>query len=416
MIKKIEKIIKGDRIIIIVVICLMFISALMMASTLTPLAINKNSFDFAYLIRQLFFSVIAFMFMVLLSNIPYQIFSKVSKNLFFISIFLLLLTYIFGKDINDSRRWLQIPFLGISFQTSDIVRVALVIFIAKILSEFNVKKDDEKKLVQKVLIYSSIAIGMIAVHDLSTAIIVFGTVFLLLFIAPLTPKFFWKIFGISAGVGLTIVILMIVFKIGRGTTWGNRTVEDAYEQEYGQQIQAKVAIAKGGIIIKPGNSEQKYTVPNAQSDFVFAIFVEEYGIFGTIILFGLYMILLFRSIKIIKRQERSFPLFLVVGLTMNIFVQYIMHILVNVGIFPVTGQPLPLISHGGTSIIITAVQIGMILNISKIGIDENKMPIVASENKEYDVFEELEEETEVKIDNQQPDKELELEDYSFIVN
>jgi len=416
MIAKIEKIIKGDKIIIIVVVCLMIISALMMASTLTPMSINKNSFDFGFLIRQLFFSVIAFLIMVLLSNVPYQIFSKLAKNLFIISIVLLALTYIFGDNKNEAKRWLEIPFLGISFQTSDIVRVAFVFYIAKILSEFNVQKDDENKLVQKIIIVSAITVVAVVFSNLSTSIIIFGTFIIFLFLAPISSKLFLKVLGISVAVGLLFLFIMIFFKIGRGGTWGNRGVEDQYEQKYGQAVQAKIAIANGSFMIQPGDSKQKYIIPNAESDFVFAIFVEEYGVIGTIILLGLYMILLFRAIKIIKRQERSFPLFLVVGLTMNFFVQFIIHILVNVGIFPVTGQPLPLISYGGTSIIVTAAQIGIILNISKIGTSEQKIPIIPTEQKEYDIFEELEEESEIKYDNEKPDKDLEIEDYSFIVN
>lgn len=410
MVKTIDKIVRGDRTIIIIVATLMLLSALMMGSTLTKMALDNTNFNFSYLIRQLFFSGIAFTMMIILSQTPYQIYSKLARNILIIAGILVILTIIFGEEVNGAKRWLRVPFLGLKFQTSDFVRLALVIYTAKIISEFDFEKGDIKELLKKSLIPTLSLIFLSALSDLSTAGLMYITIFAMIFVTPINKKYFFKIFGIISGAALALFIFAVVTGSARGGTWENRLKSD--NGGFSQKLQAQIAISNGGILIKPGKSEQKYVLPNSYSDYVFSIAVEEYGIWGVTLIIGLYIIFMYRIATILKRQKRSFPMFLALGIALNILFQAFMHIVVNVGIVPVTGQPLPLVSHGGTAMIVTAAQIGIILNISQIGTSEER--IKPERIDEINATEEELAEIETQIETE-PEVEIEINDYPFLI-
>ncbi len=385
MTETLNKIIKGDKVIILLVIALMIISSLLMGSTLSSLAIRNSNFSFYYLFKQLFFSLFAFVIMIFTSQIPYQIFSKLAKPILLAVLALLVITLIAGKSINSAKRWLEIPFIGLTIQTSDFVRIALIIYVAQIMSHYNPSNGDFNDMMNKVLYWSLPVIVLIAVNDFSTAFLLATTVFILIIFSPINLKLYFKKTGIVIAVGLLLIILAMALKIGRAETWLNRLHETKTEKIYGQRTQSLIAVSKAPIIPKPGSSTQKYLLANSYSDYVFAIAVEEYGYIGAIVIIVLYLILLKRIYLIIKKQKRTFPMYLSLGLAINILTQAFLHILVNVGIIPVTGQPLPFISMGGSSTISAAIQFGILLNISANNKKEEKQKTNQEEKQEPEI-------------------------------
>lgn len=406
----VNKIIKGDRTIIIIVAILMLLSALLMGSTLTKMALDNTVFSFKYLIRQLFFSGIAFTMMIILSQTPYQIYYKLAKAVLIIAAILTVMTMLFGVESSNARRWLKIPLLGIQFQTSDFVKLAIVIFTAKLISEFDFTKGDVKELLKKILIPTLGVIILTAKNDGSTAGLMYLTVFGIIFITPINKKFFFKVFfAVSAALAI-LFVFAVMTGIARGNTWQNRILGKT--SGYDQKLEGQIAISNGGVLIKPGKSEQKHVLENSYSDYVFAIAAEEYGVWGVTLIIGLYIMFMYRIATILRRQKRSFPMFLALGIAINILFQAFMHILVNVGIGPVTGQPLPLVSHGGTSMIITAAQIGIILNISQIGTSEE---VVVKKDVYVDEINALDEELQEIESEKEKQPEIEIDDYPFLV-
>ncbi|MBN2893176.1 MAG: FtsW/RodA/SpoVE family cell cycle protein [Bacteroidales bacterium] len=405
----INKVIKGDKTIIIIVAVLMLISALLMGSSLTKMALDNTSFDFGYLIRQLFFSAIAFTMMIILSQTPYQIYSKLANSVIITAGILTVLTMIFGKEIGDAKRWFEIPIIGIKFQTSDFVKLAIVIYISKLISEFDFINGKVNEILKKILIPTLFLTLLTAMNDLSTAILMYITIFGILFITPINLKYLGKIFGVISLAAILFVIFSMATGFARGNTWKNRLF--GKEDGYSQKLEAKIAISNGGLIIKPGKSLQKHRIENSYSDYIFAVLAEEYGIWGVVLVIGLYIIFMYRIAEIIKRQRRSFPMFLTLGISINILFQAFLHILVNVGIVPVTGQPLPLISHGGTSMILTAAQIGIILNISQLG----KNTETSTKPTYVDEINATEEEIKEIQPEQEKQPEIEINDYPFLI-
>lgn len=404
MTETINKILKGDRTIIIAVAVLMLISALLMGSTSPSLAIQKHNFSFEYLFKQLFLSGFAFLIMIFVSRIPYQAYFKISKPILIASLVLLAITVVSGKSINDTRRWFMIPYLNVTVQTSDIVRFALIMHIAKIISEYNANKDNLKDMVKRVLYWSLPVILAILFINVSTGLLLIVIVFTILFFTPINLKYFIRIGAFVLVAGVAVLLFQEQFNVGRGGTISSRVLgSDRFQKE-----QALIAVANAKIIPHPGSSKQKYLLSNSQSDFVFSIAVEEYGIIGIFLIIGMYLIILYRIGIIVRQQKRSFPMFLVLGLSMNILLQAFLHLFVSVGLGPVTGQPLPLISMGGTSTIITATQIGIILNISSIK-EKQEIPVILNDDEENEDINDSEDDT----NNEQ--EEIEINDYPFLV-
>ena len=386
MTETLNKIIKGDKVIILLVIALMIISSLLMGSTLSSLAIRNSNFSFYYLFKQLFFSLFAFVIMIFVSQIPYQIFSKFAKPFLLFVLVLLVITLIAGKSINSAKRWLEIPFIGLTIQTSDFMRIALIIYVAQIMSRYNPNNGDFNEMMNKTMYWSLPIIVLIAINDFSTAFLLATTVFVLILFSPISLKLYFKKTGIIIAAGLLLMILAMTLKIGRAQTWLNRLHETKTEKIYGQRTQSLIAVSKAPIIPKPGSSTQKYLLANSYSDYVFAIAVEEYGYIGAIVIIVLYLILLKRIYLIIRKQKRTFPMYLSLGLAINILTQAFLHILVNVGIIPVTGQPLPFISMGGSATISAAIQFGILLNISANSKKEEKKSASKDEKEEPEII------------------------------
>ena len=372
----IRKYIGGDRIIWAVILVLSLYSLLSVYSTSGILVFrNPGSSPTYYVFRHGILMMVG-LFMVYLTHlIPYRYFSRLSQLLVIIVIPLLIITLVFGEDVNQASRRLAVPVFGFTFQTSDLAKLALIIFVARLLSQ----KQNEIKDIKKAFLPIIIPVGIICVlimpEDLSTALILMATCVILMYIGRV--KMSHLLLFCAAGIfiiGLYAGISLLAHTEGRATTWKSR-MESFFDKETEsyQVEQAKIAIAGGGILGKfPGNSTQRNFLPHSYSDYIYAVIIEEYGlILGGIPILLMYLILLYRAGVLVRKSTRTFPAFLAVGLTLGLVLQAMVHMAVAVDLIPVTGQPLPLVSMGGTSRIMTCISLGIILSVSK-GIKEQQ--------------------------------------------
>ncbi len=279
--------------------------------------------------------------------------------------FLLLYTAFAGEAEYGAKRWAVIG--GQKFQTSDIAKFAVVIYISRILS---VSQENRATLIQgfkKIMWVVGIACLLIVSSNLSTVILLFGVSIILMFIGNVPVKPLAKTIGIA--VVLAIVMIFVApsgSKLERSSTWKHRISSFFNDDENKQVVLAKNAIASSGFVGKgPGNSAVKYRLENVATDFIFPIIIEELGSILGIFVLGLYLALLFRTGIIVRDLSNTFPAFVAIGLSLNIVFQALVNMAVGVSIIPVTGQPLPLVSLGGTSILVTFVSLGIILNINQ---------------------------------------------------
>jgi cell division protein FtsW len=366
---KIRRYIKGDKIIWMVVLILLVISLLSVYSSTGSLAYQHRSGNtFFYLFRQLKFILLGLVIIFFVHLIPYRIFSRVSVFALYISIPLLLLTLIIGTNINEATRWLQVPGIGLTIQPSDFAKIALVMYVAKILSVNQNNIKDFKGVFGKISVAILVSCALILPANFSTAAIVFVTAFSLMFVGRIPIKYlslmvFTGIFAFSIFIGGA----MLFKQEGRISTWKSR-IENFVngEGDNYQADQAKVAIVQGGLFGKgPGNSTQRNLLPHPYSDFIYAIIIEEYGtLLGGILMIALYLWLFFRAGLIIRRSKSTYGAFLAFGLSMGLVLQAFVNMAVAVGLVPVTGQTLPLVSMGGSSIFFTSMATGMILSVS----------------------------------------------------
>ncbi len=366
---KIRRYIKGDKIIWIVVLILLVISLLSVYSSTGSLAYQHRSGNtFFYLFRQLKFILLGLLIIFFVHLIPYRVFSRVSIFALYLAIPLLLLTLFVGTNLNEATRWLQIPGTGLTIQPSDFAKIALVMYLAKVLSVNQNNITDFKGVFGKVSLAIIGTCALILPANFSTAAIIFVTAFSLMFVGRIPVKYL-ALMIITGIFVLTLFIggSLILDKEGRIATWKNRieSYRDGDGDNY-QADQAKVAIVQGGLFGKgPGNSTQRNLLPHPYSDFIYAIIIEEYGsLIGGVLVVALYLWLFFRAGLIVRRSRSTYGAFLAYGLSIGLVLQAFVNMAVAVGLVPVTGQTLPLVSMGGSSIFFTSLATGMILSVS----------------------------------------------------
>ena len=366
-----SKTLKGDRIIWAVIIALSIFSLLAVYSSTGTLAYKYHGGNTTYYIFKHFTILIIGLILIFVTHlIPYKYYSRLSQLFLYISIPLLLLTLVMGTSLNQASRWLTLPGLGFTIQTSDFAKLALIMYIARVLSLKQDKIKDYKEAFVPIMIPVIFVCGLILPADLSTTLILFTTSMVLMFIGRVRVKhlLFFGGVGILA-VSLFVIVTLYVDKEGRIGTWKNRIEtfvnSDSSKDNY-QVEQSKIAIATGGIHgKKPGNSTQRNFLPHPYSDFIYAIIIEEWGLIGGIVVMFLYLYLLFRAGVIVRKSTRTFPAFLAIGLTVSIVFQAMINMAVAVNLFPVTGQTLPLISMGGSSMLFISIAFGIILSVSR---------------------------------------------------
>jgi len=359
----------GDRVIWIIVVFLSIISILSVYSSIGDLAYKYAGGNTTfYLFRHLKFLIGGFILMYLIHRIPYNVFFSLSQLLIVVAILLLIFTLVLGVTKNEATRWLTIPGLGFEFQTSDVAKFGLIVYIARVLSMSQENEDKLDKAFLKILIPVGFVCALILPSNFSTAVLLLLTSIVLMFIGRINTK---KILYLGAFLIVAFAFMFLLAKVmpsGRMGTWANRIERfsnDNTEDDYQANL-AKVAIATSNIIGKgPGNSSVRYLLPQAYSDFIFAIIIEEWGSIMALFILAAYLILLYRTGMIVKKTSRTFAAFLAIGIIMLLVFQALTNISVAVGIIPVTGQPLPLVSMGGTSLLITFSSLGIVLSISR---------------------------------------------------
>jgi cell division protein FtsW len=365
---------KGDRAIWGLVALFMVYSLLAVYSSSVSVAFKSFGGDTSYFLRtQLFMLLLSLVIIIVVHYLPYKIYFAMAGLFLIVAAGLLVLTFVFGARVNEATRWLVIPGTGFKLQTSDLAKVALVIYLARTLAKYQNELNDFMLVTKYLMVPVAIICALIMPENLSTAMMIFGISMIIMFIGRVPFKFLLLYAGMAiAGVVLFALVLTVVTKDNRVQVWKDR-IEHYFsgqpdeDGDY-QANHAKIAISTGGLFGKaPGRSTQRNILPQSNSDFIFAIIIEEYGlILGAIPLILAYMILLFRGITIAKKCETAFPVFLVLGLIIMIVVQAIINMMVAVGLFPVTGQTLPMVSWGRTSVLMMSFSIGAILSVSRV--------------------------------------------------
>lgn len=364
--EKIFSKLKGDKWIWIIVILLSVWSLLAVYSSTGTLAYKEGRGTETYLVKHFTLIFAGLILMYFSHLLDYRYYAGISKILMIITIPLLLYTLLFTDAVNDANRWVTIPVINQTFQTSDLAKLALITFLARMLTRKQENIKDVKNAFLPIMGSVCVVIILIAIANMSTAIMLFAVSILLLIIGRISIKQISYV-SIAGVVLLTLVVLCgprrqtyisrIQTFIGKG--------EPNPDKEF-QATQAKIAIATGGLFGKgPGNSTQRNVLPHPYSDFIFAIIIEEYGAVGGAVLVILYLAFMFRCIKIVTQSPKAFGALLAAGLGFSLTIQAFGNMAVAVGLGPVTGVPLPLVSMGGTSILFTSVAFGIILSVSR---------------------------------------------------
>jgi cell division protein FtsW len=385
---KVKKYFEGDTVIWIITVLLLLLSIPAVYSASAMISHKSGGGDIYFLIKQLSAVIFALVTVYVAYSIPFKTYMKISKIILPIALILLLITNISGVSHNDAKRWIEIPLVGIELQTSELAKIALIIFVSKLLT---ITKDNElyNRNIQTVTIVSFITISLILPSGLSNALMITLVISLMMFVAAVKIKSIYKILLIAAGIVVAYLLLAEMFNLpGRISTWGHRLDvflspdESLMSDETYQSDISKMAIVNGGIWGQgPGNGTVRFLLPQSHSDFIFAFIIEEYGLWLASVIILLYGALFYRGVKIAKKTDSLFAVFLVLGLTLAIVLQAFINIGVSVGALPVTGQTLPLISMGRTSLLVTSFSLGIILNISKSLNSENHLKEAQSFNE-----------------------------------
>lgn len=381
---------RGDKVIWALVLLLVLVSLLVVYSATGSLAYKmyKGNTE-VYLFKQIAFIAIGFCVIYFAHRVNYTLYSRVAKILFLLSIPLLLYTLLFGVTLNEGSRWIRLPIINMTMQTSDLAKLALFMFLARLLSrKQNVIKDFKKGFLP-VFLPVGLTCMLIAPANLSTALLLGASCMLMLFIGRVSGKHLMLVIGVA----LIPVVLLVAAAVirhkssneeavtpvkekssrlfARVDTWIGRVENFIYgskdaDDDHYQVNQAKIAIARGGFIGRgPGNGEARNFLPQAYNDYIFATLIEEYGLMGGAFILFIYLVFLYRSIRLFRKCPFAFGAFLALGLSFTLVLQAMANMAVNVNLFPVTGVTLPLVSMGGSSFLFTCLSIGIILSVAR---------------------------------------------------
>jgi cell division protein FtsW len=392
-----SRIFKGDKVIWTVFISLCIISLIEIYSA-TSTIVYKVDNQWIPILKHAAFLIAGIFVIVFIHNIPYRFFSSLMFILI-ISIALLILTMFTGQEVNGAQRWISI--FGVTIQPSEFAKISLMGTIAFLLSKQNGSNDGQ--LFKWMVALMTIVCGIIAFDNLSTAVMLFVICYLLMFIGKVKISRLLKLAAICIGLAILFILILKVIPedwtqegpFKRVGTWQSRieefgTHKNETEETYftitddnHQVAHAKIAIANGGLFGRfPGNSLERDTLPQAYSDFIYAIIIEEMGLIGGIFVLMLYIVILIRSGMIARKTEKLFPKLLIIGSAMMLSFQAFINMAVAVNLIPVTGQPLPLISRGGTSLLVTCAYFGIILSADRFGKSKKKDDINSNEDNE----------------------------------
>lgn len=374
----IKKYAKGDPVIWVIIVVLSIASLLTVYSATGTLAYKYQGGNTSYyMFKQLISLGAGYLIILVVTNMPYRYFSRYAILGLYASILLLGVTLASGVNLNMASRWLTIPIIGVTFQPSELAKLALIIYVAKVLAQNQKENEPASAAFRPVIIHALIVVALIFRENLSTAMLLMSVVVAMMYIGRIPFKYL-------GGTGLVVLVVVVgilfmaskVDFLPRAKTWATRvenyfSPEEVDKESTYQSDQAKIAIASGGLFGKgPGNSVQRNFLPHPYSDFIYAIIAEEFGIFGALIILASYLFLLGRVGVLVRASNRTFPAFLALGLGLMMVAQAFVNMGVAVGIFPVTGQPLPMVSMGTTSVLFTCVAFGAILSVSRQNMED----------------------------------------------
>src|ERR1051325_1489333 len=406
---------KGDKVIWALVVLLTLVSLLIVYSATGSLAYkNYKGNTEVYLFKQIAFIAVGFLIIYFAHRVNYTIYSRVAKILYLLSVPLLLYTLFFGVSMNEGSRWIRLPIINMTMQTSDLAKLALFMFIARLLSRKQNKIKNFKKGFLPVMLPVAFTCMLISPANLSTALLLGASCMLLMFIGRVSIKHILLAIG-CAMIPLAFLITAAVIKhksanaeeevaapvkkqkssrlTARVGTWIGRVEnfiygsKDANDDDHYQVNQAKIAIARGGLFGKgPGNGEARNFLPQAYNDYIYATLIEEYGLMGGAFIIFIYLVFLYRSIRLFKKCPYAFGAFLALGLSFTLVLQAMANMAVNVNLFPVTGVTLPLVSMGGSSFLFTCLSIGIILSVARNveQLEGKKDELIEENEEEYD--------------------------------
>lgn len=377
---------RGDRVIWMIIAVLSIFSILSVYSATGAMAYKMAGGDTErYLMKHTIILGFGLVLTYLAYLTHYAKFKNMAPWLLLIAIPALVFTMAIAPDINGARRWLQIPVVGITFQTSDFAKLALILFVAREITKHKDYIKSFEKAFMPIILPILMVFVLIAPSDLSTAMLLFFTCLTMMFVGRID----WKYIALTLILGVMAFAMLIIIGelfpdsgLVRVSTWISRlraflTADNA---EIGYQIQhSMMAIANGDIVgVGPGNSVMRNYLPAPYSDFIYSTITEEYGLFGAFIILAMYILLLFRTLRLITKSDKSFGAMAALGITMIIVFQALANMAVSVNLVPVTGLTLPLVSMGGTSILFTCISFGIILSVSKFVEDQaEKAEIIA---------------------------------------
>ncbi len=358
-----KRYLQGDPVIWMVVLLLSAAGVLIVYSTTSTLAyrLQEGNTEY-YLFKHITLLMVSLLVMYVVHKANYRIFARVSTLALWLSVPLLLFTWMYGDTINQASRWVTIPIINQAFQPSDLAKLALITHLAGMLSRRQQAIADFKATLIPVLCWCGGICALIALSDISTAAMLFATCMLLMFIGRVPLRYLCMLVLVGGLFGSAALFL------GQRAETARNRLESFIdrEDEPFQAVQSYIAIATGGVNGKGwGNSDQRNILPHSYSDFVFAIIIEEYGLVGGVIVIFLYLTLLYRGMQAVSKSDRAFGGLLSAGLSFAIVIQAMINMGVSVGLGPITGLPLPLVSMGGTSLLFTGVALGIILSTSK---------------------------------------------------
>lgn len=400
MISTLERKAKGDKVIWALVVILTLMSLLAVYSSTGTLAYRSSRSTESYLFKQIIFILVGLVIMYGLHKLNYMWYSRIALFAYLISIPLLIYTLFFGANINDASRWIKLPIINLTFQTSDLAKISLFMYLARQLSRKQDVIHDFRKGFLPLIIPVLVICLLIAPANLSTAALTGATSLLVMFIGRVSIKHIGLVVGLAIIPVFFLVLISTAYynkeekrseelpgwmSTGRVETWVKRVQGFLYndKEDMAYQVQqAKIAIAKGGWKgLGPGNSESRNFLPHPYSDFIYAIIIEEYGLIGGVFVLFIYVLFLFRCIRLFRKCPFAFGAFLALALSVTLVIQAMTNMAVNVNLFPVTGVTLPLVSMGGSSFMFTCAAIGIILsvahNVEKVEAEQSLKPVKA---------------------------------------
>lgn len=360
---------RGDRTIWMIIAVMSIISLLAVYSATGSLAWQaRGGNTTSYLLRHAIMLAFGLFLVYLCHLLHYRRYQQMAPFLLFVSVPLLALTLLFGQNINQASRWIEIPLISFSFQPSDFAKLALVLYIARALTQKQEYITNFKEAFLPIIVPVLIVCGLIAPANLSNALVLFSTCLALMFVGRVSTKYIFLLCLLGVVVFAALVVIgRFEPDLVRVDTWVSRVQDYLHNPDGGYQVQqAKIAIARGGIFgAGPGNSVARNFLPYSHADFIYAIICEEYGLLGGVLVLGLYIMLFFRAVKLVTKSPKAFGTFLAIGLSLMLTIQALANIAVSVHLVPATGLTLPMISMGGTSMVFSSIALGMILSVSK---------------------------------------------------